>query len=166
VKAFSVLPSHFGILEGGMTPEANERQRQRTRELAEDHYGGPVVEIAPVVEPVPEMSRPSRPRERLPWMACIAELESEPNDPDMLASNLTRVVSVAARGARGDARPQRPVRARRDPNSVSGIFWCLGRYDRPWGPQRPIFGTVRYMSSESLRRKAAVERTLARYAPE
>ena len=20
----------------------------------------------------------------------------------------------------------------RDPNSYSGIFWCLGRYDRPW----------------------------------
>ena len=24
----------------------------------------------------------------------------------------------------------------RDPNSYSGIFWCLGRYDRPWGPER------------------------------
>jgi deoxyribodipyrimidine photo-lyase len=34
----------------------------------------------------------------------------------------------------------------RDPNSASGIFWVLGRYDRPWGPERPIFGTVRYMS--------------------
>ena len=27
----------------------------------------------------------------------------------------------------------------RDPNSYSGIFWCLGRYDRPWGPERPIY---------------------------
>ena len=26
-----------------------------------------------------------------------------------------------------------------DPNSYSGIFWCLGRYDRPWGPERPDF---------------------------
>ena len=25
----------------------------------------------------------------------------------------------------------------RDPNSYSGIFWCLGRYDRPWPPERP-----------------------------
>lgn len=41
----------------------------------------------------------------------------------------------------------------RDPNSYSGIFWCLGRYDRPWGPERSIFGTVRYMSSENTRRK-------------
>jgi deoxyribodipyrimidine photo-lyase len=54
----------------------------------------------------------------------------------------------------------------RDPNSVSGIFWCLGRYDRPWGPERPIFGKVRYMSSEALRRKAAIERTLARHLAE
>ena len=22
----------------------------------------------------------------------------------------------------------------RDPNSYNGIFWILGRYDRPWGP--------------------------------
>ena len=41
----------------------------------------------------------------------------------------------------------------RDPNSYTGIFWCLGRYDRPWAPERPVFGTVRYMSSESARRK-------------
>jgi deoxyribodipyrimidine photo-lyase len=41
----------------------------------------------------------------------------------------------------------------RDPNSYSGIFWVLGRYDRPWGPERPIFGKVRYMSSENAKRK-------------
>ncbi len=41
----------------------------------------------------------------------------------------------------------------RDPNSYSGIGWCFGRYDRPWGPQRPIYGTVRYMTSENARRK-------------
>ena len=35
----------------------------------------------------------------------------------------------------------------RNPNSYSGYLWTLGRYDRPWGPERPIFGTVRYMSS-------------------
>jgi deoxyribodipyrimidine photo-lyase len=40
-----------------------------------------------------------------------------------------------------------------DPNSYSGIFWVLGRYDRPWGPERPVFGTVRYMSSKSTARK-------------
>ena len=52
----------------------------------------------------------------------------------------------------------------RDPNSYSGIFWCLGRYDRPWGPERPIFGKVRYMSSESAMRKLRMESWLARYS--
>ncbi len=52
-----------------------------------------------------------------------------------------------------------------DPNSYSGIFWVLGRYDRPWGPQRPIFGTVRYMSSENAQRKLRLREYLARYAP-
>jgi deoxyribodipyrimidine photo-lyase len=51
----------------------------------------------------------------------------------------------------------------RNPNSYSGIFWVLGRYDRPWGPQRPIFGTVRYMSSENARRKLRVENYLQQY---
>lgn len=41
----------------------------------------------------------------------------------------------------------------RNPNSYSGIFWCLGRYDRPWGPEREIFGKIRFMSSDSTRRK-------------
>ncbi len=51
----------------------------------------------------------------------------------------------------------------RDPNSYSGIFWVLGRYDRPWGPERPIFGTVRYMSSDNTRRKLKVEQYLKRF---
>ncbi|MEM6792009.1 MAG: deoxyribodipyrimidine photolyase, partial [Myxococcota bacterium] len=41
----------------------------------------------------------------------------------------------------------------RNPNSYSGIFWVLGRYDRAWGPERPIFGKLRYMTSDSTRRK-------------
>jgi deoxyribodipyrimidine photo-lyase len=51
----------------------------------------------------------------------------------------------------------------RDPNSASGILWCLGRYDRPWGPVRPIFGTIRYMSSDSARRKFRLGPYLERY---
>lgn len=53
----------------------------------------------------------------------------------------------------------------RDPNSYSGIFWCLGRYDRPWGPERPIFGTVRYMSSANTARKVRVKDFIRRYTP-
>jgi deoxyribodipyrimidine photo-lyase len=52
----------------------------------------------------------------------------------------------------------------RNPNSYSGIFWCLGRYDRPWGPERPVFGKIRYMSSENTARKVRVKGYMARYA--
>ncbi|HVG93910.1 MAG TPA: deoxyribodipyrimidine photolyase [Planctomycetota bacterium] len=53
----------------------------------------------------------------------------------------------------------------RDPNSYAGIYWALGRYDRPWAPRRPVFGTVRYMSSERTRRKLPVREYLERFGP-
>ncbi|MEW6486359.1 MAG: deoxyribodipyrimidine photolyase [Thermodesulfobacteriota bacterium] len=53
----------------------------------------------------------------------------------------------------------------RDPNSLTGIAWCLGRYDRPWPPDRPVFGTVRTMSSENTARKVEVKEYRERYAP-
>jgi deoxyribodipyrimidine photo-lyase len=53
----------------------------------------------------------------------------------------------------------------RNPNSYSGIFWCLGRYDRPWGPERPIFGKIRYMSSENTARKVSVGNYIRKYGP-
>jgi deoxyribodipyrimidine photo-lyase len=52
----------------------------------------------------------------------------------------------------------------RDPNSYSGIFWVLGRYDRPWAPERPVFGTIRYMSSENTARKLRGRKYVERYA--
>lgn len=51
----------------------------------------------------------------------------------------------------------------RNPNSYSGIFWCLGRFDRPWAPQRPIFGQIRYMSSANTARKYSVKGYLKRH---
>ena len=50
----------------------------------------------------------------------------------------------------------------RDPNSYSGIFWVLGRFDRGW-PERAVYGTVRSMSSESTRRKVRLSRYLDRF---
>lgn len=52
----------------------------------------------------------------------------------------------------------------RDPNSYSGIFWVLGRYDRAWGPERPIYGKIRYMSSDNTARKVRVKDYIRRYA--
>jgi deoxyribodipyrimidine photo-lyase len=51
----------------------------------------------------------------------------------------------------------------RNPASWAGYLWVLGRYDRPWGPERPIFGTVRYMSSDSMARKTKLRPYLERY---
>jgi len=42
----------------------------------------------------------------------------------------------------------------RDPNGYAGIAWAIGgKHDRPWGPERPIYGKVRYMSYQSTSRK-------------
>jgi len=40
----------------------------------------------------------------------------------------------------------------RDPNTYTNIFWCFGLHDRPW-PERPIFGTMRFMSLDGMKRK-------------
>jgi len=53
----------------------------------------------------------------------------------------------------------------RDPNSYSGIFWILGRFDRAWGAERPIFGKIRYMSSKNTARKVRVRDYVTKYAP-
>lgn len=41
----------------------------------------------------------------------------------------------------------------RNPNSYTGILWCFGLFDRPWAPERPVFGSVRFMSSDSTAKK-------------
>lgn len=51
----------------------------------------------------------------------------------------------------------------RDPNSASGIAWVFGRHDRAWGPERPIFGKVRYMTSASTRKKLRMTGYLERF---
>jgi deoxyribodipyrimidine photo-lyase len=51
----------------------------------------------------------------------------------------------------------------RNPNSYSGIFWVLGRFDRAWGPEREVFGKVRYMSSKNTRRKLRLTSYLERW---
>jgi deoxyribodipyrimidine photo-lyase len=55
---------------------------------------------------------------------------------------------------------------RRDPDSYSRIFWTLGRYDRPWAPERPIYGSIRFMNSENSARKMSVTHYIRRHAPE
>jgi deoxyribodipyrimidine photo-lyase len=52
----------------------------------------------------------------------------------------------------------------RNPNSYSGIFGVLGRYDRAWGPERPVFGKIRYMSSQNTVRKLKLKGYLKEYS--
>lgn len=41
----------------------------------------------------------------------------------------------------------------RDPNSYANVGWIFGLHDRGW-QERPVYGTVRYMSQAGLKRKA------------
>lgn len=52
----------------------------------------------------------------------------------------------------------------RDPVSWAGYFWVLGRYDRAWGPQRNIFGSLRYISSARQLAKPGVRAYVQRYS--
>lgn len=49
----------------------------------------------------------------------------------------------------------------RDPNSVGGIMWCLGLWDRPWG-NKPIWGGIRPMVTSRAKLKFDVAGYIAR----
>lgn len=49
-----------------------------------------------------------------------------------------------------------------DPNSYTGIAWCLGKHDRPWG-ERPVFGKIRYMNEKGLTGKFDMSLYLVKY---
>lgn len=42
------------------------------------------------------------------------------------------------------------------PNGYNGVAWCFGKHDRAW-TERPIFGKLRYMNSNGLKRKFDIE---------
>jgi deoxyribodipyrimidine photo-lyase len=43
----------------------------------------------------------------------------------------------------------------RDPNTYTNILWCFGLHDRPW-TERPVFGQIRWMSYDGMKRKTDV----------
>lgn len=49
----------------------------------------------------------------------------------------------------------------RDPNSVGGIMWCLGLWDRPWG-NKPVWGGIRPMVTHRAKMKFDVDGYIAR----
>ncbi len=51
----------------------------------------------------------------------------------------------------------------RDPNGYAGIAWAIGgKHDRAWGPERPVFGKIRFMSYQSTSRKFDSKAYIAR----
>ncbi len=43
----------------------------------------------------------------------------------------------------------------RDPNTYANILWCFGLHDRPF-VERPIFGQIRYLSYDGMKRKTNI----------
>ena len=52
----------------------------------------------------------------------------------------------------------------RDPNTYTNILWCFGLHDRPWA-ERPIFGMIRYMSLDGMKRKTDVDAYIRQVMP-
>jgi deoxyribodipyrimidine photo-lyase len=86
---------------------------------------------------------------RMLWAKKILQWSAHPREALTAMTELMNKYSLDGRG----------------PNAYSGYFWTLGRYDRPWGPERPIFGKVRYMTSENTKRKLKLGRYLEEYGP-
>ena len=49
----------------------------------------------------------------------------------------------------------------RDPVSYASVAWLFGLHDRPW-KERPVFGKVRYMNQNGLRRKFDIDAYIRR----
>ncbi len=43
------------------------------------------------------------------------------------------------------------------PNGYCGVAWCFGKHDRAW-TERPIFGKLRYMNANGLKRKFNIDK--------
>ncbi len=52
----------------------------------------------------------------------------------------------------------------RDPNGYAGVAWCFGKHDRGW-QEREIFGKVRYMNANGLRRKFDIDAYAQQWNP-
>ncbi|AAR36222.1 deoxyribodipyrimidine photo-lyase [Geobacter sulfurreducens] len=74
---------------------------------------------------------------RMYWAKKLLEWTSSPEDALMIAIQLNDRYQLDGR----------------DPNGYAGIAWSIGGvHDRPWA-ERPVFGTIRFMSRDGCRRK-------------
>jgi deoxyribodipyrimidine photo-lyase len=84
---------------------------------------------------------------RMLWGKKILEWSARPEDALAIMEQLMNRYSLDGR----------------DPVSYASYAWVLGLYDRPW-PERPIYGVVRSMTSESAKRKLKLKQYLHTYA--
>lgn len=52
----------------------------------------------------------------------------------------------------------------RDPASYGGLLWCLGQFDRPFEPEKPVIGTVRPRPTEIHAQRLDPDKYLAKVA--
>ena len=93
---------------------------------------------------------------RMLWAKKVLEWSASPTDAYRVLEHLNNKYAIDGR----------------DPNSYTGVLWCFGLFDRPWPPERPVFGNVRFMSSANTAKKfdlggyyEYVERVSPRSAP-
>ncbi len=113
-------------------------------------------------------------RDKRPYLYSLEELETaETHDPYWNAAQKEMVVTGKMHGymrmywgkkiLEWSKTPEEGFRAAlylnnkyeldgRDPNGFTGVAWCFGKHDRPWG-EREVFGNVRYMNARGLKRK-------------
>ncbi len=75
---------------------------------------------------------------RMYWAKKILEWTRSPEEAYQIAVNLNDRYELDGR----------------DPNGYAGIAWAIGgKHDRAWGPERAVYGKVRFMSYQSTSRK-------------
>ena len=86
---------------------------------------------------------------RMYWAKKILEWTETPSDAQKIAIQLNDTYELDGR----------------DPNGYTGIAWSIGGvHDRPWGPERPIFGFIRYMNFAGAKRKFNVQKYIEKIA--
>lgn len=73
---------------------------------------------------------------RMYWVKKILEWTENPADAFEIAIRLNNKYELDGR----------------NPNGYAGVAWCFGNHDRAW-QEREVFGKVRYMNANGLRRK-------------
>ncbi len=78
---------------------------------------------------------------RMYWGKKILEWSERPADAYQIALHLNNKYELDGR----------------DPNGYAGVAWCFGKHDQAW-KERNIYGKVRYMNANGLKRKFDIDR--------